>query len=140
MFERVRFARYALRFERAFRSDRWEPVRACFHPDACYEIVGVGAPFDGETRGADTIVRLFKRLLDQYDRRFERRIPRLASIPRVRGGELDFRWAVRYTLRGESTVVTGRSQCRFAGGQILELRDTMIADEFARWAAMAARA
>jgi len=140
MFERVRFARYALRFELAFRNDDWRPVRACFHPDARYVIAGTGSEFDGETRGADAIMQLFQRMLDRYDRKFDRRRPRLAGFPRVRAGELDLPWAVRYTLRGESLVLTGRTQCRFSGGQILELRDTMLPDECARWFAMAARA
>ena len=140
MFERVRFARYALRFERAFKSDDWEPVRECFHPDARYVIAGTATAYDGEARGAGAIVRLFQRMLNEYDRRFDRRSPRITSWPRVRGGELDFRWSVRYTLRGERTLLTGRSQCRFDGGKIIELRDTMLPDEVARWGALAARA
>lgn len=140
MFERVRFARYALRFERAFRSDDWGPVRECFHPDARYVIAGTGSAYDGETRGAGAIMELFRRMLDEWDRRFDRRSPRITSWPRVRGGELSFRWSVRYTLRGESVVLTGRSQCRFEGGRIFELRDTMVPEECARFLALLARA
>jgi hypothetical protein len=140
MLELVRFARYALRFERAFKDDDWGPVKACFHPDARYIIAGSGTEYDGEARGPDAIAALFQRMLDALDRRFDRRSPRLTAFPRVRGGELDLRWSARYTLRGESTIVTGRSQCRFAGGKISELRDTMVADECARWIALAARA
>jgi hypothetical protein len=140
MFERIRFTRYALRFERAFKTDDWGSVEACFHPDATYVIAGTGTDYDGETRGPAAIARLFQRMLNDYDRKFDKRSPRIASWPRVRSGELDLRWSVRYSLRGDSTVVTGRSQCRFTGGQIIELRDTMLAEECARWAALAARA
>lgn len=140
MFERVRFARYALRFELAFRNNNWEPVRACFHPDARYVIEGTGTAYDGEARGDAAIVALFERMLDEYDRRFDRRIPRITSLPRVRDGELSFRWSVRYTLRDEAAVVTGTSYCRFDGGRIARLRDVMHPDEVARWAALAARA
>ena len=140
MFERVRFARYALRFERAFQSDDWSAVRECFHPDACYTVAGSGTSYDGETRSRDAIVQLFQRMLNDYDRKFDKRSPRLTGFPRVRDGELDLRWSVRYTLRGESVLLTGRSQCQFTGGQIIALRDTMLADECARWAALAARA
>ncbi len=103
-------------------------------------ISGSRSSYDGEVRGRDAIVDTFRRMLDQYDRRFDRRRPRITSWPRVRGGELDFRWSVRYTLRGEHAIVTGRSQCRFDGGLIIELRDTMLPEECARWAALAARA
>jgi hypothetical protein len=140
MFERVRFARYALRFERAFKSDDWGPVRDCFHPDARYAIEGSGTSYDGESRGRDAILELFQRMLNELDRKFDRRSPRLTGLPRVRDGELDLRWSVRYTLRGESAIVTGRSRCRFDGGKIIELRDTLLPDECARWTALAARA
>lgn len=140
MFERVRFTRYALRFERAFKTDDWEPVRECFHPNARYLIAGSGSPYDGETRGRDAIVELFQRMLNELDRKFDKRSPRLASWPRVQNGEIDLRWSVRYTLRGERTVLTGRTKCQFVGGDILELRDTLDPDECARWLALAARA
>ena len=141
MLERIRFARYALRFERAFKSDDWGPVEACFHPDARYVLEGTGlSSYDGEQRGRDEIVRHFQRMLNEYDRKFDRRIPRITSWPRVRGGVLELRWSVRNTLRGESAAVTGVSQCRFDGGAIIELRDTMRPDECARWAELASRA
>jgi ketosteroid isomerase-like protein len=140
MFERLRFARYALRFERAFKSDDWGPVRECFHPDARYTIAGSGSSWDGETRGRDAIMQLFQRMLNELDRKLDQRRPRLTGFPRVRGGVLEIPWSARYTLRGESTVLTGRSQCRFDGGAIIDLRDTMVPDECARWFAMVARA
>jgi hypothetical protein len=34
MLERFRFARYALKFERAFKTDGWDDVKACFGSDA----------------------------------------------------------------------------------------------------------
>ena len=59
MFERLRFARYALKFECAFRSDRWDAVKACFHPDATYTVAETGTRYDGVARGPDEIVRFF---------------------------------------------------------------------------------
>ena len=140
MFERLRFARDALRFERAFKDDRWGPVGECFHPDGRYIMIGTGSAYEGETRGRDAIMRMFPRMLDDWDRKFDRRSPRLTSFPRMRGGELSFTWSARYTLRGESTILTGRSQCRFEGSQIFELRDTLPPDECARFLSMVARA
>jgi hypothetical protein len=124
MFERLRFARYALRFERAFKNDRWDPVRACFSDDATYTLVGCG-PFDGVVRGADEIARFFQRMVNELDRRFDRRIPGLTSFPRVSGGELSVHWKARYVLGAESVVLTGHTQCRFRDGVITELRDTV---------------
>lgn len=138
MFERLRFTRYALKFERAFRDDNWAPVKACFQPDATYAITGTGTDYDGVARGADAIVATFKRMLDELDRKFDRRIPRLAGLPRVRGGELTLPWKVRYVKGDRSIWLSGTSRCRFAGGKISELSDAMDAVEVERWAALVA--
>ncbi len=134
MFERLRFARYALRFERAYRTDRWEHVAACFRPDAVYSWEAAG-----ETHGADAIVRLFHDLVTRYDKRFDRRIPRPAGVPRLHDGVLTVPWSVKYTSRLGDIVLHGTSSCRFVDGLIAELRDTMDADEVARWTALAER-
>jgi ketosteroid isomerase-like protein len=128
MFELVRFTRYALRFERAFKTDDWRDVRRCFADDAVYTMHGV-PPFDGDTPGGDAIVALFRRMLDDVDRRFDRRIPRLTAWPRSHRGVVTLRWRVRYVLGGEHVDLTGVSVCRFARGKIVHLEDTMPADE-----------
>ena len=107
MWERIRFARYPLRFERAFEDDDRGPVKACFHPEARYVIEGSATEWDGETRGPDAIAALFKRMLDELDRKLQKRIPGLTAWPRVRAGELQ-----------------------------LELRDLMDAEECRRWGAL----
>ena len=71
MFERIKFVRYALKFEAAFKSDVWHDVRACFHDDAVYVIEGSASQYDGTHAGSDAIVDVFKRMLDDFDRRFD---------------------------------------------------------------------
>ena len=137
MFERMRFARYALRFERAFKSDRWDDVKACFHPDGVYAIEGTNTEYDGEYRGPDAIAGCFKRMLDEGDRKFDKRKPTLKGWLSLKNGVLSFPWRVVYTKGKQSVVLNGASRCRFQDGKIIELRDTMVADEVARWAAMA---
>lgn len=136
MFERIRFLHYALCFERAFRSDDWERVKACFHPEARYVLVGAGPEWSGEVCGPEEIARLFKLTLDEGDRRFDQRRPRLTSWIRLKAGELSFSWKVRYTLADKTTDLTGRCECRFEGGKIIRLADTMIPEEVERWLAM----
>jgi len=132
MFERLRFTRYALRFERAYRSDVWEPVVACFDADAVYSWS------DGdETRGAREIVALFRDLVHRYDKKYERRIPLPAGVPRVSGGVLIVPWKARYKSRLGDAVLHGTSRVRFAGGKIAELRDEMVSDEVKRWTELA---
>src|SRR5256885_6278368 len=136
MWERIRFARYALKFERAYKDDNWGPVKAWFHPDAHYVIEGTQTEWDGETRGPDAIAAMFKRMLDELDRKFERRIPRLRGWPRVEGGVLHVRWKVRYVAAAGEAVLHGESHCTFADGKILELRDTMDPAEVRAWGAL----
>ena len=135
MWERVRFARYALAFERAFKDDDWAPVKTHFHADARYVIEGTQL-LDGETRGPDAIASLFKRMLDELDRKFRRRIPGLRGWPRVDAGELHLPWKVRYVAKAGSTVLNGDCRCRWRDGKIIELRDRMNADEVRAWCAL----
>jgi len=134
--ERMRFMRYALKFERAFKTDDWSKVKACFHPDARYVVEGSDTEWDGETRGPDEIVAFFKRMLDKLDRRFDKRIPGLRGFPRVVDGSLRVPWKARYVLGSKEATVNGESRCRFSGGKIIELSDTMNAEECRTWAAL----
>jgi hypothetical protein len=129
--ERVRFARYALRFERAYKTDRWEPVIACFVPDAVYSWD------DGEMRGAAAIAELFRDLVTRYDKKFDRRIPWLTGLPRVERGVLTVPWKATYKSKLGDVVLHGTSRCKFANGKIAELRDTMVPEEVQRWKALA---
>jgi ketosteroid isomerase-like protein len=132
----MRFMRYALKFERAFKTDDWSKVKACFHPDARYIVAGSATEWDGETRRPDAIVAFFKRMLDALDRKFDKRIPGLRGFPRVVDGELRVLWKARYVKGGDATTLNGESRCRFSGGKIIELSDTMDPDECRKWAAL----
>jgi hypothetical protein len=81
-------------------------------------------------------VAFYKRMLDELDRKFDQRVPRLRGWPRVRDGELIVRWKARYVKGSESMVLHGESRCRFDGGKIIELRDRMDPDECRRWGAI----
>ena len=137
MFERLRFIRYALRFERAFKTDEWAPVKACFHRDAVYTI-DEGTPYSGEHRGPDAIVAVFQRMLNDLDRKFDRRQPKLRGWWRVKDGVLHVPWAARYTMGDQSFVLTGESTCEFEGAAIISLRDTVAPEDWERWTALAA--
>jgi hypothetical protein len=137
VFERIRFARYALRFERAYKTDRWDDVAACFHSDAVYAIEGAG-PHDREAHGPGVIVALLKDMLDRVDRRYDKRVPKLAGFPRVRAGVLHVPYSATYKKGADSVVLHGESACRFAGDKIIELRDTMVPAEVERWFSLVA--
>ena len=143
--------RYALRFERAFKTDVWEPVEASFAPDATYTIAGSDTEWDGVTRGARDIVALFKRMLDALDRKYDRRSPRPDGWPRLDDGALVVPWRARYVLGSDEVMLHGTSRCRFdtgnagagiggimGGRRITELSDTMTSPaECRRWGELA---
>jgi hypothetical protein len=137
MLERLRFARYALKFERAFKTDQWDDVKACFHPEAIYALAGSGPKYDGEAHGPEAIIALFKRMLDETDRKFDSRRPGLNGLPRVRKGELMVPWRAKYKLGEQAIVLHGISHCRFEGNQIIALDDTMEPEECRRWLELA---
>jgi ketosteroid isomerase-like protein len=136
MWERIRFVRYALAFERAFKDDDWTRVKACFHPDARYVVEGSQTEWDGETRGPEAIAAFFKRMLDELDRKFDKRIPRLRGWPRFHAGELHVPWKARYVAAAGEMVLNGDSRCRWQDGKIIELRDRMDPTEVRAWGAL----
>lgn len=136
MFELPKFIRYAMRFERAFKTDEWSEVKRCFADDAVYRIEGSASRFDGSYAGPEAIAAVFKQMLDEVDRKYDKRIPRLGGFPRKRGGELTIPWRALYVKGSERVILTGTSACRFTGSRIQALRDTMIADECAKWASV----
>ncbi|MBA2539669.1 MAG: nuclear transport factor 2 family protein [Deltaproteobacteria bacterium] len=128
MLDLVRFARYALRFERACKSDDWSRVRRSFADDATYLIDG-GAVFTGEVQGGDAIVSKFRQMLNDFDRRFDKRIPGLRGLPKVKDGTVTFSWTAKYLVGKESALLTGTSHCTFDHGLIVRLHDEMIGAE-----------
>lgn len=131
MLELVRFARYALRFERACKSDDWSRVRRSFADDASYLIEG-GAVFTGEVHGGDAIVEKLRQMLNDFDRRFDKRIPGLRGFPKVKHGTVTFSWTAKYVVGTESAVLHGTSHCTFERGLITRMHDEMSEDECER--------
>lgn len=131
MLELVRFARYALRFERACKSDDWSRVRRSFADDAHYIIDGA-AVFTGEIVGGDAIVSKFRQMLNDFDRRFDKRVPGLRGLPKVKHGTVSFAWTAKYLVGGESALLTGSSDVTFDKGLIVRLHDQMVAEECER--------
>ena len=128
MLELVRFARYAVRFERACKSDDWSRVRLSFANDAHYIIDGA-AVFTGEIVGGDAIIAKFRQMLNDFDRRFDRRVPGLRGLPKVKRGVVSFAWTAKYIIGNESAVLTGSSDVTFERGKIVRLHDHMVPAE-----------
>ncbi|CAN5709191.1 hypothetical protein BH11MYX2_BH11MYX2_00250 [soil metagenome] len=133
-----RFVRYALRFERAFKTDGWDDVRACFADNASYEVVGTGTVYDGITHGNAAIATALRSFVTEVDRKYDKRQPRAVGLPRFDDKVLVLQWSVRYVMGTDSRIITGTTRCTFENGKIIKLHDAMHADECARWLSLAA--
>jgi hypothetical protein len=120
----LRFAAYALAFERAYRTDDCRKVGKYFTGGARYLMNG-GPPFEGESRGRAEIVEGFRRSVDAFDRKFDRRIPRITTVPRTRDGWLTFGWQVTYVKGEDRFRLHGTTHCQHQRGRIAVLRDAM---------------
>ena len=129
----LRFGRYALRFERAYKTDVWTGVRACFADDASYQVIGTNTVYDGITHGGDAVVTTLQRFVTEVDRKYDKRQPRADGLPRFEQDTLVLGWSVRYAIGTDARIISGTTRCRFERGKIAMLHDAMNADECARW-------
>jgi ketosteroid isomerase-like protein len=91
-----RFAAYAAAFEKAFASDDWSLVEPFFTEDAVYE-VDLPPPMGGRFVGRAAILGYFKRVLDDFDRRFATREVTLLEGPREEDDSVWLRGRAGYT-------------------------------------------
>lgn len=119
----ARFAAYAEAFEKAFASDDWSGVAPFFSEGAVYE-VGLAAPLGGRFEGRDAILAYFKRVLDDFDRRFESREVALLEGPREDGDSVWIRGSATYRAAGVPEFVLELEETAwFDGDRIRRLED-----------------
>jgi hypothetical protein len=119
----IRFFIYALKFERAYKTNNWNVVRNCFDVNAFYA-VEAPEPFGGKFVGIENILNGFEKSVNDFDKKFEKRSPRLTKFPRVDGDTVYFNWSVKYTVIGAPNVMMkGSSEAAFLKGKIVSLID-----------------
>jgi hypothetical protein len=126
------FFEYVQAFEVTFEDDDWSRLTRFFTADAVY------LPGDGqEIRGRDNIFLHLKLSLDRFDRRFDRRLPRLVGDPVVEDDRVTFEWEARYVKEGlPDAILRGTERAVFSGDAISRLEDTLDAaavDEAQSW-------
>jgi hypothetical protein len=77
-------------------------------------------------------------MLDEIDRRYDRRAPGLGGFPRMDGRELVVGWKAAYYKGTERRSLHGTSRVRFVGGKISRLVDLVDAAEWGRWSELVA--
>ena len=118
-----RFAAYAAAFEKAYASDDWSLVAPFFSEDAVYE-VGLPEPMGGRFAGRAAILAYFKRVLDDFDRRFATRAVSALEGPRETGAAVWVRGRADYTSPFAPDLSFELEEiATFAGDRIQHLED-----------------
>ena len=122
---------YLEAFEVAYTSDDWNVLDAHFGEDASYTVEG-SPPFAGVWQPREAIKTQFRKICNEFDRRFNERIVAEAGRPKLRGDEILFSWQARYRLSGAPDfLLVGSSSARIENGRISELLDIISAENCA---------
>lgn len=121
----MRFARYAFRFEMAYRYNNWDDVKRCFHSDISYVIDGK-FPFEGTFKGAQNVIEALQKSVNEFDKNFDKRVPVLTKIPFEKNGVVFMEWKVKYYINHNvAFVLYGVSETHFINGKIILLKDSI---------------
>ena len=119
----ARFAAYAAAFEKSVATDDWSLVEPFFADGAVYEIA-MDAPIGGRFEGRAAVLAYFKRVLDQFDRRFESRTLALLEGPKESGDSVWIRGSATYRAAGVPEFVLELEETvTFEGDRICRLED-----------------
>ena len=133
-----RFAAYAAAFEKSYASDDWAALEPFFAENAVYD-TGSAAFFGGHCEGRSAILGYFKRILDDFDRRFESRDLSLLAGPFEDGQTVRIRGSATYRAAGVPELVLVLEELvTFEGDRIIHLEDRYDAEmerEFEAWLA-----
>lgn len=118
----VKFASYAMEFERSLRTDNWEKVARHFAPDAVYEVRNMGLP-DASISGRSAIIEGIRRSLNGFDRRLKRKVY-VTRAPHEVGNTLTCVWVGEYSRPTAPPIkLSAHLTAKFRGGLMIYLVD-----------------
>ncbi|HEY2774173.1 MAG TPA: hypothetical protein VGK20_08995 [Candidatus Binatia bacterium] len=130
------FLEYAEAFERGFASRDWLPVDQLMTDDIVWSMAGIPAPVGGTHVGRSDAIAAIRTSTDNFDRRFDRREPRIVDGPLEIPGGIHMTWAVTYVREGlPPFVLLGEEWDFFRDGK-LELHRERIHNIEEAWAFM----
>lgn len=121
---RARFIRYAADFDRTVQDDDWSRVRAHFTEDAVRE-EHEPPVIDIRVEGLDRIIEQWRDMVENIDRKFDRRIVVNSGPVTQQGDVVVFPWVGVYVLDGTPALFgEGREVATYRGSRIRHLRTT----------------
>lgn len=132
-----RYAAYVAAFELAFHSDDWTRIEQFFTRDVVIRIHT--EPFSGGCQGIDGVADYFRRVLDNFDRRFDERA--ITGPPQISqtGTRVRAVWSTCYRRAGAPDLsMSGVEVATFRGQHIARLDsqfDEGVAERMVDWLA-----
>jgi hypothetical protein len=113
------FIAYAEAFEVGFASRDWKPVDDLMTDDVVWSLENMPEPLGGTHVGRGDVLDAIRVSTDSFDRRFDRREPRIVEGPREIPGGIHITWAVTYERDGlEPFVLLGEEWDLFRDGKL----------------------
>ncbi len=122
------FNAYSEAFEVAYESMQWQEVETFFAEDAVYEIVAK-PPLAAKFIGRDSVMDEFIRVLDEFDYRFDTRLPVLVEESKEVDDSVTNTFILTYTREGLPDVVMhGSETATYKDGKIIRLENSFTDD------------
>jgi hypothetical protein len=113
------FGRFALAFERSFAGDDWTAVSENVTDDVVWIVNGPEKPIAGTFVGRDAAVGAMDESVTAFDRRFDRREPKILVGPTAIPGGVHLTWEVTYSREGiDPFVLRGEEWDLFRDGKL----------------------
>lgn len=113
------FGRFALAFEQSFSSEDWTPVAEHVTDDLVWIVRGPHEPLAGTFVGRDAAIAAVDESCAAFDRRFDRRDPKILVGPTPIPGGVHLTWEVTYSRAGvEPFVLRGEEWDFFRDGKL----------------------
>jgi predicted ester cyclase len=118
-----RFLRFALDFELAFWSDRWELLDAHVREDA-FRVAHCAGSLGADDSGRAAMLGGLAAGVRALDRRFDVRIPEVLAGPETRSDGVWMRYTLRLRRDGlPELAIEGEHLARFAGGRLTSIEE-----------------
>jgi hypothetical protein len=113
------FGRFALAFEQSFASDDWTAVGEHVTDDLVWIVRGPHEPIAGTFVGRDAAIAAVDESCAAFDRRFDRREPKILAGPTPIPGGVHLAWEVTYSREGiDPFVLRGEEWDFFRDGKL----------------------
>jgi hypothetical protein len=113
------FFQYAEAFEQGFASRDWSHVERLMTDDVIWSVADTTPPVGGTCVGRGDAIDAIRTSTDTFDRRFDRREPRIVEGPREIPGGIHMTWEVTYVREGlPPFVLLGEEWDLFRDGKL----------------------